>query len=1192
MLFRFTSLVTLLFLFTSFSFAQDADPEEGFAKGRTLYQSKEYSLAIQQLKEAISANPISKNVADARFMIADSYFQTGNLADAKIELERVIQEFSDFEEAPTAWYQLAEVYSRQNNKTTSAELLLQIASRYPLNDLVPQSLMKSASLYLEIGKEKDAISVFQQLIRDYPNSDQVVLAQLNLGKLLVRNNDDERAQSAYQSVINNPKSSDLQKISAKIGIAKTYIRLNDAQRALDLINSISISDDSDLLPEYLSLKGKALIISNNWQDGSKFLDQAYELPGISIDLKQEILIDLGRLFFKMNSFELSRDKFEKLASIAISQQNKFIAFSEGADAFLFTGNLERAFEWSQKAVTEYSSFVTPNALVSAAEIAKKTGRFTEAVRIYEQFLYHFPVHSEKDFVSYELAELSWKQLGLKSTAVDYLKTIGSSSFSSSMSDDAIYLLGKIYLDMGYNNDAFQTWTGFENRFPGSVYENEIISKRDSISTSIENISTVSSQLISILSDLSLQRPRGKTAFQIGKLMFDSKSQPDLAISQLSFAFNTTDLSAIEREETVFMLASLNFKQRDFSQASKYIDQAQKMFPSGKYAKQIIELALNVSVETAKGDVALNQLIDQIQLLPPVYPKNKLRLKIEEKRYETGRKDAAFSNLKNILAESVDLSLNSEINFRLSGWYSEAGDTISSVPYWKKLTQSSNPVYTENAYRNLIRYNKSKQNTSELISYLDGYLARYNYTSSAPQIRELWLIESLKNGQASKVVQWATDFTRNEPIFEINKKLYETAYFAKGKAYQILEPQKAPEVLKSYINQFPNGKYLADVYFALGNLMKDKGDLELAASYFKQSNVYSLGKTGGSLDVANLYYQNGNFKEAITEYNNYLQSNSNADRLFIESKLITCYYKLQNPQLAERLFKTFEKKNPPIDMIAEIIVEKANFQVGTQDFSAAIITLSTVIENYSASIWVPKAMFLKAKAFELDAKSEQAAPIFQEMLKLFPTSDLLPDVYLSLGNLYVRKENYDAAIASYRTVVDKFKRPVDRYQSALNNLAIAYEKIGFYDLALKQTRNYIEQFPDDPEILDKKIKIGVLLQKTKAYEQAITYLYQLMNGTTGSTQAEILYNLGDTYFAKGDYAKSAEIFLSVELVAGANKVLDWPTSSLYMAGQCYEKMNDTSNALLLYERIAKKSGVDPVFKKAAQKEILRLKKTTN
>ena len=267
MLSRFNSLVALLFLFSFSSFAQEVDPEEGFNKGRALFQSKEYSLAIQQLKEAISANPISKNVADARFMIADSYFQTGNLADAKIELERVIQEFSDFEEAPTAWYQLAEVYSRQNNKTTSAELLLQIASRYPLSDLVPQSLMKSASLYLEIGKEKDAISVFQQLIRDYPNSDQVVLAQLNLGKLLVRNNDDERAQSAYQSVINNPKSSDLQKISAKIGIAKTYIRLNDAQRALDLINSISISDDSDLLPEYLSLKGKALIISNNWQDG-------------------------------------------------------------------------------------------------------------------------------------------------------------------------------------------------------------------------------------------------------------------------------------------------------------------------------------------------------------------------------------------------------------------------------------------------------------------------------------------------------------------------------------------------------------------------------------------------------------------------------------------------------------------------------------------------------------------------------------------------------------------------------------------------------------------------------------------------------------------------------------------------------------------------------------------------------------
>lgn len=1183
----------LLLLLISFSaFAQDVSLDDAYKKGRLLYQSKEYALAIPQLKEAISANPLAKFMASARFMIGDSYLQTGNLADAKTEFESLLKTQTDFDEAALVWYQLSEVYLRQNNKLTAADLLLQIASRYPLHPLVPGALLKSANLNLELGREKEAVDIFQQLIRDYPNTDQVILAHLSISKIFMKHTDWGRAQSSYQSIINNPKSTEVQKNVAGLGLISIALSQNDPQRALDLLGKLKISEADELYSQYRWYQGRIMILSNNFREGAQLLEQI--LLGLNNDkeLRQQILIELGRLYFKVRSYENSREKFQTLIDESETPKNKFIGYSEGAEALLHVGNWDLAFKYSQIAITDFKQFQDPKTLISAASIATKTNHFSEAVRIYEYFLSHFPQHAERDFVIIEMAKITWKNLGLKSTAVDYLKSFISSSVNSVLLDDAIYLLGSIYLDMGYTNDAYQVWNGYENRFPGSFYLKDVVSKRDSLSVNMGNISNIAGQFISVLSEMSLQRPRGKVAYQLGKMIYQNKLSSDQAINQLIFALSTVDILPTEREESLFMLADLSSQKREYTQTLTYLDQAQKLFPNGAYSKKIIGLTIDVMTATAATDQAITKIQDQLKNLTTLPNVNTYRFNAEKKRFEIGRKDQAIANLKLMLSDSKDQSLQTEIQSQLADWYSENGDSVSASTYWVNLTTSPNNQFVESAYRNLISYYRSRSQNTNLLGYLDVYLSRFNYTEFSEPARELWLTESLKTGLSNRVAQWAADFTQNEPLFDVNQKLYEIAFFSKAKAYLSIDVTKSNEFLKQYINQFPNGKYLSEVYQLLGTIAKNKGDLELAASYYKQSNVYSLGKNSGSADIANLYYQNGNYKEALIEYNNVLQSNNTQDRLFIESRIITCYYRLQNPQLAERYFKTFEAKNVPIDMLAETMVEKANYQVGIQDFSGAIVTLDKVIEKYAASVWVPRSMFLKAKALELEGKSELAVGIYQDILKRYPTSDLLSDIYLSLGNFYMRRENFESAISNYKIIVDRFKRPVDRYQSAINNMALAYEKLGFYELALNQVRSYIEQFPDDPEILDKKIKIGVLLQKLKLYEQAITYLYQLNSGTSGSVQAEIMYNIGETYFVKGDYEKASEIFLSVDKIQGAATVIDWPTTSLYMAAQSYEKQNEPNQALALYERINKRPGVDPVFKKAAQKEILRLKKSAN
>jgi tetratricopeptide (TPR) repeat protein len=214
-------------------------------------------------------------------------------------------------------------------------------------------------------------------------------------------------------------------------------------------------------------------------------------------------------------------------------------------------------------------------------------------------------------------------------------------------------------------------------------------------------------------------------------------------------------------------------------------------------------------------------------------------------------------------------------------------------------------------------------------------------------------------------------------------------------------------------------------------------------------------------------------------------------------------------------------------------------------------------------------------------------VYDSLLKYYPRSDIIPKTSLSLGNVYYNLEQWDSAARYYKSIVDNEARSPELVKYAMNNLVMAYKELKLFDAALDLDRKYIEKYPDDPDLIDKRIDIGILYQNLGYYDQSILHLQGLMEGGNSDLEAELRYYIGEGYYYKGEYQQAILEFLKVPYLVTKRGKADWISTSYYMAGQCYEKTSKYEQALTMYKQIVERKDTDAQFKTAAQREIDRV-----
>jgi TolA-binding protein len=274
--------------------------------------------------------------------------------------------------------------------------------------------------------------------------------------------------------------------------------------------------------------------------------------------------------------------------------------------------------------------------------------------------------------------------------------------------------------------------------------------------------------------------------------------------------------------------------------------------------------------------------------------------------------------------------------------------------------------------------------------------------------------------------------------------------------------------------------------------------------------------------------------------------------------------------------------------AEFKYEEGLYYYRQKNYQKASECFSDVIDDHEKTEFAGWSAYWNGKIAETADKIAEAQKSYGWVIERFPNSEPAIEANLSLGNYYFRSEKYAEAVKYYRNISDKPLKDGATYSAALDNIIEAYFQLQIYDASIEYCRKFISAFPTDKSIPEKKLKIGILYQKLRYYDQAIVHYQSLIENAGSALEVEIRYYLGECYFSKGDYSQALLEFMKVPYISGKSTKIDWIPAALYMSGQSYEKMNKYEQAITMYRQIIEKPNIDNTYKAQAQKEIDRVK----
>ena len=135
--------------------------------------------------------------------------------------------------------------------------------------------------------------------------------------------------------------------------------------------------------------------------------------------------------------------------------------------------------------------------------------------------------------------------------------------------------------------------------------------------------------------------------------------------------------------------------------------------------------------------------------------------------------------------------------------------------------------------------------------------------------------------------------------------------------------------------------------------------------------------------------------------------------------------------------------------------------------------------------------------------------------------------------------------------------------AMSNLIMTYKEMELFDGALELTRK-CSPFPNDPDLIDKKIDMGVLYQKLGYYDQSILQLQSLIEAGNTAIEAELRYYIGEHNSTWENFRTVLE-FLKVPYLVAKRGKIDWiSTPYIWQVNRTNDVQYD--QAITMYRQI--------------------------
>jgi TolA-binding protein len=1208
-----TALIFFLFSLISLpARAQDSKENADFKLAMNLYNDKLYDLALEQFHSFINLYSNTAQGVEARFYLGLTQSKLDKHDDARFTFQNFALTYPDNIKAPEAWMNAAEECVAMKNEREAAMAFERVKIFYPKSKYAPSGLLQAAEYYEKIGEKENARRVLRILTQEYTTT-EVLPARLKLAEMLKTDGQYEQARQECRRVIDATNDTPL-KARALLLMGQSLIGLRKNSEAEAAVSEVAQKYKSTIsYYEALFTLGVLKNLAGNTEDAltawRKLADDSVKAPK---QLRQDAYIEMAKMNNRGRSYSRALSLFDRASGIR-GLRNGEVLYEAGVAAERISDSVKAA-QYYSRALKDSIGHADRRALVIGAyKAAKITKNYAEAVRLVLQYRQQFSSDVNLPRLLVEGAVLASNELNDPKTAIDFCEWLLDRFPENEWVDDAAFALGGAREKSGDADGAIEAFENLQRRYPSSEFIPAAQKRIRLIKAFDRRDKNASLQKLALLvGDVIAQTSKGNLAYRLAEIYFSDLKDYQLAAQQYAYAL-TVDLEDALRPAAWFKQAQsfelLALKEGEKSAKGKeYISQAIALYdslaayyPAGELTDQSVVTAFTLRLQLTEKAEDLRTLGTEFLTKSTGTRGRDVALLLLGGSYLLAKNfEGAILTYKLLLEKYSDRetapSAQYQLGVALDGMMEKdsAGQVLDQF-------LSKNPNHPKSAAA-AVYLAKAAADSGQLVkalTYYDLLEKRYFYNPLNSHL-DVWkanayfAVNDFKNAidgyeHGLERVQTNFFFVTADPeeersiIFRLgvcNEKL--SNRFAAKKWYT------------EYVARDQSTERTGQAYYALASIAKSENNIALATQYLQDVSriVAKTGEQGASvaLETAEMLFRSERYSEAIEKYDEaFSQARNDSVRQYLQSRIIVSYFRLDNVREADKRAAEFVKANRgTYNYAAEFEFERGKYQVRKEDLEKAKERFNNIVRSYPKAPIVPEALFWKARVYELDQKVPQAVHVYDSLLRFYPNNAIVPRVRLSLGNAYYNLEQWDAASKQYRALLDDEQSSPDLVPLAMSNLIMTYKEMELFDGALELARKYIERFPNDSDVVDKKIDIGVLYQKLGYFDQSILHLQSLIEAGNTDLEAELRYYIGEAYFYKGEYQQAILEFLKVPYLVSRRGKVDWISASYYMAGQSYEKMSKYDQAMIMYKQIIDRKDTDIQFKTAAKKEIERVK----
>ncbi|MBN2412141.1 tetratricopeptide repeat protein [candidate division KSB1 bacterium] len=1218
-------LMFTVIVFSTHVYAQQniIQEEQDFQFALQLFDKGMYDLAAQQYMKFTENFPTSINAPQAFFNAALSFEKSDSLNRAAKTYLDLLLKYPQSSLTDQALFNRALILFKLQDYINSALTFERLKLFTPKSNLVPEAQLRAAQTYLELADFTRALDAVNFITENFSTHPLRFEAYLLLAEIQGRQG---QLTPAFNELNKITGSQVQDNVALKANLLKSQLyaqsgRFHKSDSLLTVIVKSGFVND---------IVGKAAVELAVSQQRQGMYAKSNELVANLVakdlrgDFKNRLLMISGDNSYLAGDFDAALRRYNQCSKPELPLNYQCaLEFRKGF--------MNRKSGKNKQAIVHFSAIVAdtacPNPVIKHkslqhyAYLLCEEGESLEAVHVLQENLYNDQTGLFKDETLFALGSIQEKYLHDPAGARNSYASISTISPKSRLVDDAQLNIARSWEVENNIPQAIMGYQRYLNLFPGADnyenVENRLNILKKIVPASPEQIQKSFNELF-IPNFSNISGPQKLLEWIKTEINIFHNYERALSLIKQAFLADTNE--QLNKDELYYLrarchsaLAEKYFLENQPLKTASHIDtlnqtvsQLQSNYASSKWTHWAKFQAVNTSLINITNPGEKIQILETALLDFP-----------RESEYDSMRNVLNVRLVREIVAGNADstnwLKLQkaglvcSEILSKPAGdvIYARAlqldaqilhrlGETDSAVVLLtKSIKLNHNATILDSKILLADIYLEKGENDKALAVY-ENISSNYYYSNRAIAIKTKHINILIGQGKHEK----AESILKKEipPIPEELKPLYldqendeELLWLsAQLKSQNAANPLNAMQAYRDYIYTSKLKKYQPQALLAMGELAMQLNNRDVAVGHFEELIKNYPADTLAQIarvKSADIYYDQGLYQEARVKYNGIKSELTGDLAVHANAREVLCDYKLGNLSRAKTMADDFSKRFDAQNFEALFLYEEGMYFIKQKDFEQAEKSFKNLIKKYDEIPEGAQGELGLARMYVITGKPDDALKILTKIPEKYKDPDILASAYLNLADFYYENRLLSQCISACENVL-KYQKPGILHAQAMNMLIKSYDEFRLKDKAIAQIREYIDLYPDNSDILEKKVKIGVLLYELKDYERAINQLKQVKPLVSADEEPEVQYWIAKCYADKGETAQAIIEFLKVKLLSKPTK-LPWGVTALYEAGLSYRKLGNFDKAIELLQQVVRERGATDNIGRAANARIIEI-----